>query len=313
VFKDFRTKLASYKIHKRHNKIQAKYHDQFIDKDNDRVDDKLEEIIEAAGYSYDENQDIFYSNMNAWQRDMGYCRLYDEGSALFGMIIDCEPIYFEYKGRRWLIEFWKGQYDLPTGAEIGVYSTDKPDIDIPDVFKGPFFHSVGDEDALDMSFTLWKKGKKLFTREGKHWWLTGFKLGLFSEPYELQLELSITLKDEEMLKAFVKGLKKAGYSDGEMTIEDYTISLIYDKPHTVQPATRTPEGDLIIQWKNKLLCEKYNEITKHYDNFPDQVKAIYNEAPELYEKIINIDKTKRLFTRFEKLAEFLGQDTLSDS
>jgi hypothetical protein len=313
VFKDFRTKLASYKIHKSHKKIEAKYQDRLIDKDNDRVDDRLEEIIEAAGYSYDEKQDIFYSNMNAWQKDMGYCRLYDEGSALFGMIIDCEPIYFEYGGKRWLIEFWKGQYDLPTGAEIGVYSTDKPDINIPDVFKGPFFHSVGDEDALDMSFTLWKKGKKLFTREGKHWWLTGFKLGLFSEPYELKLELSITLKDEEMLKAFVKGLKKTGYSDQEITIKDNTVSLIYNKPHTVQPATRTPEGDFIIQLKNKLLCDKYNEITQHYDNFPDQIKVIYNEAPELYEKIINIDKTKRLFGRFEKLAEFLGQSTNSGS
>ena len=32
-------------------------------------------------------------------------------------IIDCEPIYFSYGGKRWLIELWKGQYALTTGAE----------------------------------------------------------------------------------------------------------------------------------------------------------------------------------------------------
>jgi len=45
--------------------------------------------------------------------------LYDEAAAPLGMIVDCEPIHFEYKGKRWLIQFWKGQYDLPTGAEVG--------------------------------------------------------------------------------------------------------------------------------------------------------------------------------------------------
>jgi len=55
--------------------------------------DELDKAIEIAGYSYDPKQDIFYSTMDPWQRDIGYCRLYDELAAPLGMIIDCEPIY----------------------------------------------------------------------------------------------------------------------------------------------------------------------------------------------------------------------------
>src|SRR5665647_1009964 len=73
--------------------------------------DELDKAIEIAGYSYDQKQDIFYSTMDPWQRDIGYCRLYDELAAPLGMITDCEPIHFEYLEKKWMIGFWKGQYD----------------------------------------------------------------------------------------------------------------------------------------------------------------------------------------------------------
>jgi len=102
--------------------------------------------------------------------------LYDEAAAPLGMIVDCEPIHFEYKGKRWLIQFWKG-----------VYATDKPDINIPGLFKGTFYNSIKDDEFLWMSFTLKKNGKVLFERGDRHWWLTGFKLGEFSQPWELTM------------------------------------------------------------------------------------------------------------------------------
>lgn len=142
--------------------------------------EKFDETIEISGYAYDEAQDIFYSTLYPWQRKFGYCRLYDEAATSLGMIMDCEPIYFEYDGKRWLIEFWKGQYDLPTGCELGIYSTDGPDLNIPGFYNGTFYNAVGSEDFLDMSVKLYRKGKLLFTREGRHWWITGFKLGKFS-------------------------------------------------------------------------------------------------------------------------------------
>ena len=91
---------------------------------NGTGDATFDKAIDICGYAYDPNQDIFYSKMDAWQRDFGYCRLYDETASPMGMVIDCEPIYFVYSGKRWLIEMWKGQYDLTTGGEVGVYTTE---------------------------------------------------------------------------------------------------------------------------------------------------------------------------------------------
>ena len=283
-------------------------------KDNDKPnkddtsnnEDDLYKAIEAAGYSYDPKQDIFYSNMDAWQRNMGYCRLYDEAAAPMGMIIDCEPIYFEYDRKRWLIEFWKGQYDLTTGCEIGIYTTEEPDLNIPGVFKGPFFQCARDEDHLHMDYYVMKNGETLFGREDKHWWLTGFKLGEFSEPSELTMYLTITLKDEDMRDAFVVGLLNAGYLENEVIISENTIGLKFDKTHTQQPITRIEETDRIIQMKNQILCEQYREITGPYDTFPEKMKAIQEQSSELYESVLNIGKTKQLFEIFYKMKDYMG-------
>ncbi|HZK84510.1 MAG TPA: DUF4474 domain-containing protein [Desulfosporosinus sp.] len=256
--------------------------------------DELDKAIENAGYSYDQKQDIFYSNMNPWQRDIGYCRLYDEASAPFGMIIDCEPIHFDYLEKNWMIGFWKGQYDLLCGAEIGLY-TRTDDINILGLFRGAYYDCVSNADLLNMSYTLKKNGKTLFTREGKHWWLTGFKLGEFSNPSELTMDISITLHNVSMRDAFVTGLWNAGYQLDEFTRHDNTVSFTFASPHTPSPFTRIPATDLIIQRNNELLCEKYQEITESSNSFRDKVKAIEEQAPKMYNKIIRTGKSKPLF------------------
>jgi len=266
---------------------------------------ELDKAIETAGYSYDQKQDIFYSNIDAWQRNMGYCRLYDEAAAPFGMIVDCEPIYFEYEEKKWLIEFWKGQYDLTTGCEIGVYTSAGPDLNIKGLFNGTFYNCASDEELLQMSLILKKNGKILFTRKGKHWWLTGFKLGEFSEPSQLTIELIITLKDDKMRNAFLKGVKKAGYLKDEVIVKGNIVGLKFNKPRTPQPISRTTKTDWIIQRKNKLLCDNYQDITKSYDNFPDKIKAIQEKAPDIYNKIIKIGNNEHLYRIHEKIKDYL--------
>jgi hypothetical protein len=265
----------------------------------------IDKGIEIAGYGYDLEQDIFYSNMNAWQRNMGYNRLYDEASAPFGMIVDCEPIYFEYKDKIWLIELWKGQYDLNTGCEVGVYIADKPILNIPEVYKFMFYNCASDEERLTMSFSLKKNGTTLFSRDDKHWWLAGFKLGEYSEPSELIMYLNITLKDEPMCKAFVEELKNIGYIENkEFIVNGNTVGLTFDKPHTPQPITRTEQTDKIIQIKNKALCDKYNDITKIYNNVADKINAIQKQAPEIYAEIVD-KATLRKYLRSMKNTEIV--------
>ncbi|WP_315071935.1 DUF4474 domain-containing protein [uncultured Clostridium sp.] len=247
----------------------------------------IDKGIEMAGYEYDAEQDIFVCNMNPWQRNMGYSRLYDEAMAPFGMIVDCEPIYFEYNNKIWLVELWKGQYDLNTGCEIGVYTVDKPLLNIPEVYKYMFYNCASDEERLTMSFTLKKNGKILFSRDERHWWLAGFKLGEYSEPSELTMNVNITFKNNVMRDAFISGLIDAGYSGNEYVVNGNTLGLTFDKPHTPQPITRIEETDKIIQKKNKILCDRYNDIAKVYDNFTDKINGIKKQAPDIYAEIID--------------------------
>lgn len=271
------------------------------------AEDELYEIIESAGYSYDPIQDIFYSNMYPWQREMGYCRLYDEALAPLNMIIDCEPIYFEYRNKRWMIEFWKGQYGMTAGGEIGVYTTEGPDLNIPDIFNGTFYNCAKDEDRLYISFTLIKNGEVLFTRNDKHWWLTGFKLGEFAETSELTMYLAIAFKSAIMRNEFIRGLKEAGYSEDDIFVNGNIVSLIFDEPRTPQPITRIGETDWFIQRKNELLCNEYQEITEQYDSFPDKMNVIREQAPEIYDLILNsIGKTRQLFEIFEKIKDYIS-------
>ena len=262
--------------------------------------DELDRAIEMAGYAYDPKQDIFYSTLDPWQRDIGYCRLYDELAAPLGMIIDCEPIYFEYLEKKWMIGFWKGQYDLVTGAEIGIY-TKEADLNIFGLISGAYYECVSNTDLLKMSYTLKKNGKTLFTRKGVHWWLTGFKLGEFSEPSELTMDITITLHNVIMRDAFVTGLWNAGYSLDEFTKDGATVSFTFDKPHSPAPITRTPDTDRLIQRKNKLLCEKFQDITGTSNTMREKLKAIEELAPEIYAKTARLEKIKLLYQMFSSL------------
>ena len=60
--------------------------------------------------------------MDPLQRSLGYAYGYDAAAIRMATIIDCEPIFFDYDNKHWMIELWKGQYGLETGCEVGVYT-----------------------------------------------------------------------------------------------------------------------------------------------------------------------------------------------
>lgn len=265
-------------------------------------------MVPVAGFTYDEEQDIFYSSMDAWQRQYGYCRLYDEALAPLSMVVDCEPIYFDYAGKHWLIEFWKGQYGMTTGCEVGIYNTSRPEINIPGLFSGAFYNCVSSEDMLNIYIELNKNGKTLFSRLEKHWWLTGFILAEFSEPEELSVKIRLSLKDEAMLDAFLAAMKEAGYSDREWALGGNTVTFIFDRPRTAQPVTRTGEFSQFIQRKNKFLCDWFNELSRGEKDTPAKIEAIGRYYPFLYNEAIDIGGTKKIWDRFRFLVGFLPKE-----
>lgn len=267
--------------------------------------DDLNKDLEPFGFAYYPQDDIFYSIMDGWQRDCGYCQLYDEACATLSMIIDCEPIYFEYAGKRWLIEFWKGQYGMNTGCEIGVYNTTGSDVKVPGVFNGTFYYCANNEDHLVLGFRLKKFGKLLVKRKQLHWWLTCFVLGEFSHPGNLIMDCEVTFKDIEMRDAFLGGMYRAGYDKEQLNIQDKTVSFVYDKPKARQPIARNQISEFIMQTNNHRNCRAYNDATIGYTDSLDKINFIKKQAPKKYKKILNIGSTKEIYKLFDLFKDYL--------
>lgn len=265
----------------------------FVDPHEHLDVETLNNELEPLGFVYKPDQDIFISRMYAWQRKYGYCRSFDEAAPLLSMIVDCEPIYFEYDNRKWLIEFWKGQYGMTTGGEIGIYVSNGINSNMSNDIDEIVYDSVTDKECIPLSYVLKKNGRTILVRSAKHWWLTGFKLGEFVEPSELIMNMEITLKNEDMCDAFVNGLRKSGYKDKEIRIINNSVYLTFDKPHTEQSVTKTPLISYVMQNNNRLYCELYNSLTKDYDNTLDKLNFLKDQFPDLYKYIMNIRGTRQ--------------------
>ena len=163
------------------------------------------EVILAAGFRYDKNQQIFYSEEESWQRNFGFTPLYDAAAAFTGMYYDTMRLKFNYDNMDWMIQIWKGRYGITTGAEMGIY------------YKEPtqeenFYKCVPDEDMLTMSFAVYK-GDELYMTRGPepHWWLTGFKIFDMIAPGDLTMHASFFMEDSGMADALEVSLKDLGF------------------------------------------------------------------------------------------------------
>lgn len=250
----------------------------------------LDQTFKDAGFFYDKEQNIFCSRMDAWQRDYGYCRLYDEAAAPLSMIFDSEPVHFKYADHNWLIELWKGQYGLTTGCELGVYTTNDQNVNTFTVYE-----CAGDDDLLQMSYSLRNNNGVLFHRSDRHWWLTGFILGEFSEPDELEMDVEITFKDNEMRRSFTNALKDLGYSEQEIKVNNNTAAFIFSEPYSKQPYSRTELLSTVQQKKNRSLCEQYRKIAAGSPDIYKTIRIVQRDAPELYGLIINMGRPAELF------------------
>ncbi len=261
---------------------------------------RLNKVLESKGFAYEPNGDYFYSLINCWQRKTGYCRLYDEAAPFFNMIMDCEPVQFEYKGKRWLIEMWKGQYGITTGCEIGIYNTSREDI-VSEKFTGPFYEAIREDEMLDLSYTLKRKGETLLQRQARHWWLTGFALGTFSQPEDLTLEGRIVFPERAMRNAFLQALRSLGYQPHEFQADDLTVVVHFTKPHAKQPASQTGLQRQIAQDLNKSNCELYQTVTTPYTDTLDRLELLTRMAPNLFDFLLNSLYAKAFFEAFEWL------------
>ena len=163
------------------------------------------QVILAAGFRYDKEQGIFYSESESWQRNFGFTPIYDAAAAFTGMYYDTMRIKFHYGDRDWMFQLWKGRYGITTGAEMGVYNKN-PDTDID------FYACAENEDKVTMSFALYN-GDELFMTRGPepHWWLTGFKLFQMIGPQNLTMHATFFMEDAGMADALEESLIDLGF------------------------------------------------------------------------------------------------------
>ena len=157
-------------------------------------------ILEIAGFEYDEKQGIYYSQMNPLQRKFGFNLVYDMAAPMAGMIYDTKRIEFNYDNREWMIQIWKGQYGITSGAEIGLYNRDPS--------RNFQYDCADDEDLIEMQFDFYNQNEFVFSRgPEKHWWLTGFKVFHVGVPLLIDLDMTLKFTDKQMAQSFAKSLK----------------------------------------------------------------------------------------------------------
>lgn len=238
-------------------------------------------ILNPFGFEFDAEQDIVISRHDCWQREIGYIDLFDLKSHLFNIVMDCEPIYFHYNQKEYRIEFWKGQYGITSGAEIGIYIRE-------DNCSYPknYYRCANDEEQLEMGFLLLKKCT-MFHRSDHTWWLTGFDVGKFSKPKNLQLKTYIAFPNHEMQWEFIKGLEKAGYPQSKIYVCENKVYFEYCYPHNYKLNHGHKLGKCFAQIRNYINCSIFLFFTKVFPTTLDKLTYIRFMFPKIYRCIIN--------------------------
>lgn len=258
----------------------------------------LDELVYPFGYRFHCDHGFFSSTVDAPQRHAGYTWLYDYMAPRFQMVFDALPVYFDYRGRTWLIEFWKGQYGINTGAEIGIYHTDRI---IPESeYKTAWFSCAEDHEMLDCSFLLCNAGNECIRTSDRHWWLTAFLAGCFSKPACLSMESCICFPNREMLAAFLDGLKRAGVAESAISVHCLSVCFAFcQTDESYNLSTRFWRS--FSQWKNKLFCRLYRWVTRPFFCTEDRVLYLYYYLPAAFRKLLRLRRFhKRCHRRYSR-------------
>lgn len=246
----------------------------------------LDEALAPFGFVYEKKCDLITSGMYCWQREMGYCYQYDAYAPAMNMVFECEPIYFNYDGKKWLLEMWKGQYGCTTGAEIGLYVNETADLgERPEKL---FYQCAGDEERLQMQFTLYRNNRVIMERKALHWWLTGFLVGEYCRPEELLMEVCICFPNMAMRNAFYQGLLRAGYHASQICMEQCRVCIVFDRPCSPQPH-KFCKGYIWCKCRrNRSYCKLYCRVTKCFRTTLDKICFLGFCFPRLYRLVIRI-------------------------
>jgi len=175
-------------------------------------------VVGLPSLRYWPSEGYVFHTKYAYQWVFGFNSVYDVFSPVAGCFFDTQRIKFNYGGRDWLVQMWKGTYGygLFTGGEIGLYS--KPQ-------WSPIEHYQGatTSDWIGMQFSIYHYQEKLFTRPMENtWWITGFKQYItgrdFSRDY-LTMEGALRFPNAEMAAACAQAMAAKGIASGNTVMD----------------------------------------------------------------------------------------------
>ncbi len=174
--------------------------------------------VNLVSYKYNPDGNYYYTDdKECWQKNFGFNEGYDAFAPGTMMYYDTVRTTFEYGGKEWLIQTWKGQYGMAfVGGEVGVYTRSLGSI-------GSHYVCADKSDWLNMEMAfMWDEYetgeyRAVFNRNyEKYWWATGFVVGfpngsLRQTLKEFRLVTHITFKDTEMANAFCEAFEANGF------------------------------------------------------------------------------------------------------
>jgi len=175
-----------------------------------------------TGFDFDYGQNLLFYAEDVFQRDYGYCELYDILAPLISADFLTVKFKFEYAGMDWMIQFWKGIYFFrTTGGEVGVYN--KP------LNRPVEFYDCGrDEDKMPISATVLRNGEIIFHKPLEVcWWQTGFALREPCPKEELTLQSTLVFPTEAMKTAFLAAVDAAAAEGFSYNVEGNAVSIVW--------------------------------------------------------------------------------------
>jgi len=192
------------------------------------------------GFIMDPYQFTVINQKPVFQFFLGFNNLYDMFPWVVNVWTDTIKCEFNYGGKDWRIQLWKGGYGLflATGGEIGIYTKAEGSA------LNHYNASTSRDDWLNLTFSIYNKGQLLFTRPspnltqdvGPYWWASGYRIlsictdFLASPRKNVVMDTTIELKSADMAKAFIAALREKGFTElgsgslGLGTPEKYKVS-----------------------------------------------------------------------------------------
>lgn len=191
------------------------------DEVNQLIYGKKNKGLLGSGFDLDYGETAFYYAPIVFQRNYGYCELYDDLSFLIFDDLITARMKFNYEGRDWMIQIWKGRYLTTIGGEMGIYN--KPES------RGIEFYDCGrDEDAMPMSMSILRGEEVYLEMDLKTWWWqTGFVFRELCAPEELTMKSKIVFPNETMSNLFTGAIDKMPSAGIIYTVTGNAVSFVW--------------------------------------------------------------------------------------